>query len=194
MFKLQNLIQSFIIVFAFTVTSNILCDQIVKAYGNLTKPTPEKITSKTAEDVQELIYKEILNDAKEPVAVFFYQNDYSSRIKFESNTTVAKPVINDVRTDSEYSRILEYHKQGLCYEQDVSDINKNSSLYAAYEALNFNNDFPTYYVACPIIINNKLTGYIGTFFSLDTPSRPSLRVSKLNLLTKVVAEVLDPYF
>ena len=188
-------VQSFLIIFVFTFVSNIIYNKGSDTFSKVRKEINTKeITEEVANNIQDLVLAEIRYNNTEPVAFFFYQDDYTSRVKFESNSVVTNPSINDITTDPEYSRMLNYHLRGACYQQSIDDLDKSSALYTAFLALDSNPDFPSYYTSCPVFVDTTLIGYLGSFYALDTPARPSIRVSRFEYLSSVIGEALDPYF
>ena len=182
-------------IFVFTVVSTVIYHKGSDTFSKVRKEINTKeITEEVANSIQDLVLAEIRYNNTEPVAFFFYQDDYTSRVRFESNSVVTNPSINDISTDPEYSRMLNYHLRGVCYQQSIDDINKSSELYTAFLALDLNPDFPSYYTSCPVFVENTLVGYLGSFFALDTPARPSIRISRFEYLSSVIGEALDPYF
>ena len=182
-------------VFVFTAVSNVIYHKGSNTFSKVRKEINTKeITEEVANNIQELVLTEIRYNNSEPVAFFFYQDDYTSRVKFESNSVVTNPSINDISTDPEYSRMLNYHLRGTCYQQSMDDMDKSSALYTAFLALKTNVDFPSYYTSCPVFVDTTLIGYLGSFYALDTPARPSIRISRFEYLSSVIGEALDPYF
>lgn len=186
----------FIIIFLFTFVSQFIINKAPSLYKN----TSELLFKSTLsiEDVKRINYlveKEISSAKQDTIAIFFYSNDYSSRSTFSSDSVVSNTVIDEVSEDSEYSRALEYHKVNECYQQSLKDMNKSSSLYEAVDNLNIGLTTENgYYSSCPIYVEDKLVGYIGTFFTLDIPGRPSIRLNRLKFLTTRISNILQPYF
>lgn len=186
----------FIIIFLFTFISQFIINKVPSLYKN----TSELLSKSTLsfEDVKKINYlieKEIFSVKQDTIAIFFYNNDYNSRSTFSSDSIVSNTIINDVLKDPEYSRALEYHKVNECYQQSLKDMDKSSSLYEAIDNLNISlTEENGYYSSCPIYVEDQLVGYVGTFFTLDIPGRPSIRLNRLKFLTTRISNILQPYF
>lgn len=190
----SSFLQSLIIVFCMTVFSNVIYSlgkSFLKSLSQTSKAQP--ITEEVVSEIEVLIQKEINLDISEAIGVFLYQDDFNTREKFEANTFVNSPVITDLKLDPEYNRMIDFHQNNICYQQNGQEIDKTSKLYEALLSRPNLIVEESYYTSCPIFVNNKLIGYLGSFYTLDVPGRPSIRISRLRYLSYKLSEIFNSY-
>lgn len=134
----------------------------------------------------------------EKTAIFLYSSDYKERVFLYSHHVKIDTNIISYSThgDPAFESALEFHKEGLCYIANSTNLTTDSLMYTVisnWEGITI--DVSVYYISCPLFIDGNLSGYIGNVVDIKSREHGLIEdVQLIKFLAKKVEGELEALF
>lgn len=128
------------------------------------------------------------------LGVFIYTENYTKRSTFVTTSPLAaNSEVIDISNDTGYGEALEYHLEHVCFTRWTIDLDKNSKLFSSISKTGYTTPLSKY-LACPIIIDNTLIGYVGTVYNEgEFKGLTPIIILNMQYITKVFGKILRQY-
>lgn len=172
---------------------------LIGHFKNIYKSFNERSVLNNIDEEKALIVKDLLTNSFNNTSVrnslykyfmFFYTKEYTERAVYLSSDKdfpgVDKQIIED---DPFYVNLLNYHKNDSCFAIRTADINKESVVYSSLlKTIEIGEH--TFYISCPIYVNNILIGYIGALYNGES-SLVSISINIIRNTASNIENVLE---
>jgi len=127
----------------------------------------------------------IVSDSFHRLGIFAYIDNYSQKYLLAGTNLEGTSNPSMVIGDVFYEEAYRYHKHKLCFVMHTIDIPTSSKIYTLLK--DYDEIFQDSYIAsCPIYLNDKLIGYVGSVFAIK--NRLFNEVQALKVITDEVED------
>lgn len=168
------------------LSSFIVILSLISGCSNFNNETVREFSQEVDNDFfKNLVNKKSFINA----GVFLYESNYENRYVISSKAPITNKNVN-IKTDSFYPLLLNYHKNNICILEHTEDLPKDSNIYKYLLSQGLISK-DIYYIACPILHNKtRLIGYVSAYVYQEKQGIVE-NLLKVQYVAKLVEENLD---